>query len=664
MPADRLLGTLLRALQPHSGPQDVNRLLGTSVSLLTTLNNPLNVVLLTSQVLSAPAIWSEPDLERSLKCMSVFHSASQALVKHERAKKSRSPDRDFAALQLERALPQDEWIRAVVKGADEHSPRWRHILVLAGMLLGFGPREDAVLSRAMRSTLEKSLTNAVNLACEETPEDDMLVLMRASFRAQAGLASPRLLGAIDQDVSLSTHNRLRWPEQSTSFQYVRTLLANPLVASLGSLARLIAHGIDQVQDPGTIMAVLDDLDDYSRILHQQWRQNKLSTVEVADEGMILDAETLHTTFPALWKLYRGIMFASTLILRAITGRLLGDKTLAQNSVAPDVAIQTLRVVRHTYFISARAGPSTFSQHKFVHLTAIDILATHPLLTRDFLYSIKPTDLGHLPQHPIDRNLDLFFLNTAEYFTPMADTDTAGTLFLPAATPYITSNGDANMLPVFEAAHSVILATFAAPQNADLANVHLPFYVGALFGVFPSSLPVRQFRYALNALMMISTPPSRLAAKQPMLSSTLLELLRERAERASTTPLPPHILGGNEAPQTVEAPPDASPGLSEQAVVVLTVIDTLTQLPLDLLDEWLPITADMINLVDDRFMREECKQHFWHILNDGGMDPQRSRVSHAWWSTAGGREAVLYGRDYPDPHMPEMSGALPEDPARL
>ena len=134
------------------------------------------------------------------------------------------------------------------------------------------------------------------------------------------------------------------------------------------------------------MGVLDDLDDYTRILHQQWRRNKLSSVEPADEHMVLDRETLFTTLAALRKIYRGIMFATTAILRSILGRLLSDKMLARDTVSPDVAIQTLRILRHTYFISAQTGQSTVS--RFVHMTAIDILATHKIPTRDFLYSMK------------------------------------------------------------------------------------------------------------------------------------------------------------------------------------------------------------------------------------------------------------------------------------
>lgn len=54
--------------------------------------------------------------------------------------------------------------------------------------------------------------------------------------------------------------------------------------------------------------------------------------------------------------------------------------------------------------------------------------------------------------------------------------------MPAATPYLAAGGNANLLPIFEAAHSVALAVFSAPQNVDLTTRQLPFYVEALFQV--------------------------------------------------------------------------------------------------------------------------------------------------------------------------------------
>lgn len=141
---------------------------------------------------------------------------------------------------------------------------------------------------------------------------------------------------------------------------------------------------------------------------------------------------------------------------------------------------------------------------------------------------------------------------------------------------------------------------------------------------------------------------------------LLELLRSRSESASTVPIPIH-------PGAPEGGIETPVPLSEQAVLTLTVLDTLTQIPLGLLDEWLPIAADMVWEVKDSMMREHCKEWFWHILVGGELDPERSRLCHAWWSTGGGREWVLFGRGGEDYEGEEekggevlMSGALPNE----
>lgn len=279
---------------------------------------------------------------------------------------------------------------------------------------------------------------------------------------------------------------------------------------------------------------------------------------------------------------------------------------------------------------------------------MDIIAAYPSQAEALLHMIKSPDLSTIPQHPLDRCLDLFFLNTAEHFTLVLPSHTCEEMLVSAAAPYLAAGGNNNLLAIFEAAHSVMLAVFSAPQNAELTTRHLPFYIDALFKVFPENLSARQFRLAFRTLLRLTSPPALLAATEPMLSATLLELLHERANNASSIPLPPN-------PNESTSPSDPPINLSEQAVLTLTIIDTLTQLPLDLLDEWLPMAADLVNRIEDTVMREYCKEHFWHILVGGEMDPDRSGVCHAWWSTGGGRDMLLFGRD----DAAVMSGGLPD-----
>lgn len=325
----------------------------------------------------------------------------------------------------------------------------------------------------------------------------------------------------------------------------------------------------------------------------------------------------------------------------------------RDAVAAKIAAQALHTLRYLYFVSTRLGSAAFSQYTFVYLTAMDILAAYPQQAEAFLQTIKPAELGRVPQHPLDRCLDLFFLNTAENFTLVLPSQTSEGLLVAAAAPYLAAGGNNNLLPIFEAAHSVMLAIFSAPQNAELTTKHLPYYVDALFKVFPSNLSARQFRLAFKTLLRLTSPPSALVTSQPMLSATLLELLHERAEHASTVPLFPQPSSPDP-----DAPPEDVIELSEQSVLTLTILDTLTTLPLELLDEWLPIAAGLVNGIGDGVMREHCKEHYWHMLFDGEMDPDRSQLCFAWWSTEGGRDMVLFGRGEGGERKAEMSGALP------
>lgn len=296
-----------------------------------------------------------------MRCLSVFHSAAQALVRHENALRDRATDQDFAQLQLERTLPRDDWIRAVVNGADEHSPRWRHMLVIGGLLLGFGPAEDEAISRKMRMTLETALVAAVNASLEDSAELDDLgeqtvavvlnhsfptlsdyertcldydhllpVLMRAMLHSSEGLRSAYFLGAVDMDVNPISQTQFRWAERTQSFQVIQAMLSSSLVSSLGPLARLTGHAVEQAKQPWLVTAALEDLEGFARTLYLQWRQTKLSEIDASEESIYLDAETLAKTLPPLWRLLRSTLYAAVIILRSAVGRLLGDGALASH----------------------------------------------------------------------------------------------------------------------------------------------------------------------------------------------------------------------------------------------------------------------------------------------------------------------------------------------
>ncbi|KAJ5733434.1 Pentaxin [Penicillium malachiteum] len=677
MATERSLARLLRSLQATSSFEDAAGLLPTATSFLSVLGNPLNLTLLASQLLSAPALWNHHvDLLSCRKILSVFNTAAIAVLQNDTSEAPRMP------YGRNRSLSREEWVKAVVQGADDKSPRWRHMLLLGGILLGFEGQNRQGLPWSIRTKLESALATAAQLALEETgPEasidghciamvlnytfellsdlersklnyDRFLpIMVRSAFLSSEGLEGGFFLGAIDEDIVEGTGKKFTWQAGSATFGYFSTISNRPLVAALGPLSRLISHAVENCRSPQVVAQTVDYLADFVRTLMVQWRQNKLSEVDVAEEKDFLDAESLQTTIPALWKVLRNCIYSVIIVLRAVLGRMINDPALAADGSAPFLSMQSLHILRNLYFISSRTGQNGSSQQTFVQLTAIDILSQYPDLAENFLRSIKPSDIGQIPDHPVERCLDLFFLNTAEHFPLILSPQVNEELLLSAAFPYLAAGANSHLLEIFEAAHSLVLVVFAIPHNSELAARHLPFYIDNLFAVFPENLSGRQLRLAFKTIIEVTAPPSPLANSQPMLPSILLEVVRERALNASTTPIVPTAGNSSSADTGSELP------LSAQAVLTLALIDSLSFLRVDDLDDWLPLTAQLINSIADRTMRHACVDRFWEALSGGEMDVDRAHCCVNWWSTRGGRELVLFGAE---PAPGAGPGVEPED----
>lgn len=145
-------------------------------------------------------------------------------------------------------LSLDDWIRAIVAGADERSQRWKHLVVLGGLLIGIGSLEeqgmDLYWASAMRKRVETALVRATNLALIEVRERseadglggqtitlvlnhafgciadadrmqidyDMLlpVLIGTAFYSNEGFQSAYFLGGLDLDVRVTQVGKLDW----------------------------------------------------------------------------------------------------------------------------------------------------------------------------------------------------------------------------------------------------------------------------------------------------------------------------------------------------------------------------------------------------------------------------------------------------------------------
>ena len=159
--------------------------------------------------------------------------------------------------------------------------------------------------------------------------------------------------------------------------------------------------------------------------------------------------------------------------------------------------------------------------------------------------------------------------------------------------------------------------------------------------------------AIKTLIRITSPPSHTSQSLPLLPSVLLELVLHRIGSASSEPL-------REISHTFVLASNAmeEPALSEQSVLVITMIDALPFLPTEALEEWLTVVADSLKAIQNQSMLHTCRRRFWEVLSNGEMDVTRASECVAWWSTRGGRKKVLYGEGVKGTgHF--MSGALGE-----
>lgn len=700
MPADRLLNQVLAQYQTTHDARQTDRLFGTTLTLLTELSNPLNLAVLTSQFLTAPAIWhrpppTDPLRDTCLRVLSLYNTAAIHVRRNElendEMRKEESLTAGWMASWMQQqqippvggGLKTEAWARAVVKGADERSSRWQHLLVLAGILMGFEGDDRHGLSSAMRGTLEQAVVTAANLALRtldrEPPVaraavvlamnwafpllsdvsrtavdcDALLPVAVHALLGDTGLEGGLFLGAVAADVN-QIGSRLDWPEASPSFATLRQFSSKPLVGTAGPLSRMIAYALERTRSHQLVLQTQTELLRFSANLLEQWRGVKLAEVDVGEEGALLTGATIETTWPELWRLLTNVLFAVVAILRSVTARSLLDPNLRNDEMAPVVASNSLHIYRNLYFIASR-GNESFQVYTFSYMASIDTLARYAEASIAFLRATMPSSTTSIPTHALPRALDLFFLNTAEHLPLNLPAEACESLIVQPATAYLSNHGpnSKKVVELFEAAHAAVLSVLSCPQNGPIAVRMAPFYAEALLESFPSHISPRQFRLAFSTLMQILSPPFPVSATQPELAETLLEMVRFRVAMADQ-----RMLAATQNTQDQAA----APPMSEQSALVLTLIDALPYLSLPILEEWMEMAARVLHEISDAMLQEAVKYRFWEILGSGEMDVERAAVGVAWWGTKGGRELVLFGPNQGNPQELVMSGAIVDDAA--
>ncbi|KAI0887307.1 peroxin 8 [Annulohypoxylon maeteangense] len=696
MPADRLLTTVLRAYHDVPNPVETDKIYGTTTTLLTNLNNPLNLSLLTSHFLTARSIWQAPDgLRTCLRIISVYNTAAIHVGKNE----LENANNPRGGLPVGSGVSSEDWARAIAKGADDRSSRWQHMLVLTGVLMGMEGDDRRSLSWSLRSMLEKAVATAANLALLNPQESGPLgrgavvlaltyavpllsesakqllngnVLLPAIIEAMLGdegFQHGDFISSIMRDITPG--KIISWRTNSHSVTRLQILENRPLTQNMGPLSRLVPFAVQHTADPNIILQAQKDLFDFTVGLLDKWSHCPLSAIDLSVEVAALSLETLQGPHLRLWQLFKKIMYAVVASLQPIVGRCLLDPFMRNDMIAPTVASKTLHTLRNLSFISTRQGAGSFQVYEFTYLTSLDIITRYPDACMSFLQDTQPPSptASNVVPSPTIQALSLFYLNTAEHLPFSLPTPACENLIISPATAYLSPttswlSSPANLPPssltleLFESAHSSVLSALSCPQHSPLAASLIPFYIDALLSSFPSRISPRQFRLAFRTVMQITSPPFPISATEPELSEALLETLRFRAIDASTQPLLPLNEQATPAPGTKKE--DQGP-VSEQTALVLAIIDSLPHLPLYAIEEWLTRTAESMNAIADPAMRDLARRRFWDVLVSGEMDVERGAVGVAWWGTNGGREMVLFGQPRAAGGEFLMSGALVEQP---
>ncbi|KAI1457644.1 peroxin 8 [Annulohypoxylon moriforme] len=695
MPADRLLTTVLRAYHDVPNPVETDKIFGTTTTLLSNLNNPLNLSLLTSHFLTARSIWQAPDgLRTCLRIISVYNTAAI----HVRKNELENANNPRGGLPVGSGVSSEDWARAIAKGADDRSSRWQHMLVLTGVLMGMEGDDRRSLSWSLRSMLERAVATAANLALLSPQESGPLgrgavvlaltyavpllsesakqllngnVLLPAIIEAMLGdegFQHGDFISSIIRDITPG--KIISWRTNSHSVTRLQILENRPLTQNMGPLSRLVPFAVQHTADPNVVLQAQKDLFDFTVGLLDKWTHCPLSAIDLSVEAAALSLETLQGPHLRLWQLFKKIMYAVVASLQPIVGRCLLDPFMRNDAIAPTVASKTLHTLRNISFISTRQGASSFQVYEFTYLTSLDIITRYPDACVSFLQETQPPSpqASNVVPSPTIQALSLFYLNTAEHLPFTLPTPACENLIIAPATAYLSPTtswlySPANTPPssltleLFESAHSSVLSALSCPQHSPLAASLIPFYIDALLSSFPSRISPRQFRLAFRTVMQITSPPFPISATEPELSETLLEMIRFRAADASTQPLLPlNEQNANPAPGAKKD--DKSP-VSEQTALVLAIIDSLPHLPLHAIEEWLTRAAESMNAIADPAMREVARRRFWDVLVSGEMDVERGAVGVAWWGTNGGREMVLFGQPRATGGEFLMSGALLE-----
>lgn len=659
MSIEHSLANVLEAYRNSATFDESQRILSATTTVLASLSNPRNVSLLTSQLLAAPAIWSlQADLRTSSAILDVFRTSGRTIQWREHTSHGQSSSAMLLSGSTD--LGYDEWSRAVNIGIDGRSKLWQHVLVFSGMLLSLQDTLNTKSRIAQRARIEHSLVAATNAFVEhlDAETDFAIASVVLAIAHTLGVLSPAALQSLNHnalahiiiDQVATTHGyeggtflrsigkddelnlgHASWPSKSTS--HLQAIMSKPLIATIGPISACLTHCIQRMSDLNEILHITERLHHLSKNILDDWRLVALS--ELGHAGELSNLNSL----PILWQVLKGFLFSTVTILQSIISRALLDSNMHKNTILHVAVRQCLQILRNVHFIVVRFGSTSFSAHNFVYLATLDMISQSNEDCMEFLRSNYPRHAGSAATHPVDQDLDLFYLNACEHLAASLPPQAATDLVAKVARPYLEPlPGKSGNNDIYEAAHTAYLAVLCAPLAFRAMGTLLPEYVDLLFAAFPLCLSSRQFTYAFQTLVKVTCSPSPDASLQFHRAEALLEMLHHAVLHASPAPVPfsASELGVSQG----------APTLSLQCQYYLTMCACLPLLYPSLLVDWLDIAAGSLQAIADPVLRNHCANELWALLNRGEMDSERAIICVDWWSKRG--RAQVFGTSSGNP----------------
>lgn len=118
-------------------------------------------------MLIAPAIWKRPDgLGTCLQVLRTIYSASLVVARGEQG------GHQSKLQHAPRSVDFEDWVLAVTRCTDAKAPRWRHLLVLGGLLLTWTGENQLLEHTRTRQNVAEALVEMTNLVLDESRHEN------------------------------------------------------------------------------------------------------------------------------------------------------------------------------------------------------------------------------------------------------------------------------------------------------------------------------------------------------------------------------------------------------------------------------------------------------------------------------------------------------------